>query len=84
MKAWFINRDNGYFAVTEPDGSFTIPNLPAGVPLEFRVWQEALGAVKDVTVDGKATTWPKGKLTLTLEPDSETDMSVTINATSFK
>ena len=40
MNAAILVRDNGYFAVTADDGSFEIPNLPAGIELEFRVWQE--------------------------------------------
>lgn len=84
MAAWFINRDNAYFAVTQPDGSFEIANLPAGVPLEFKVWQEKAQWLKDVTVDGKATTWPKGKMTITLEPDQETNLDVVISSAVFQ
>jgi hypothetical protein len=83
MQAWFINRDNGYFAVTNPDGSFEIPNLPAGVPIEIRVWQEKLGPVSEVLVNGEATTWSKGRLALTLEPDSELDLNVVLDASQF-
>ncbi len=84
MAAWFINRDNGYFAVTKPDGSFEIPNLPAGVPLEFKVWQEKAQWLKDVTVGGQAATWPKGKLTITLQPDQETNLEVVVSAAAFQ
>lgn len=83
MQAWFINRDNGYFAVTKPDGSFEIANLPAGVPIELRVWQEKLGAVSNVTVNGESTTWSKGRLALTLEPDSELELNVVLDASLF-
>ncbi|MGC3968091.1 MAG: hypothetical protein QM775_12190 [Pirellulales bacterium] len=40
MKAYHIVRADPYFAVSSTDGSFTIPNLPAGVELEFQVWHE--------------------------------------------
>jgi hypothetical protein len=79
MKAWFINRDNGYFAVTQPDGSFEIPNLPAGVDLAFRVWQEKIGPITQVTLNGQPTNWSKGKLTVQLEPDGETVMDVVLS-----
>lgn len=79
MKAWFINRDNGYFAVTQPDGSFEIPNLPAGVDLEFRVWHERTGPISEVTLNGEPATWSKGKLAVRLEPDSETVMDVVLS-----
>jgi hypothetical protein len=83
MQAWFINRDNGYFAVTNPDGTFEIANLPAGVPIELRVWQEKLGAVSNVTVNGEPTTWSKGKLALTLDPDTELELNVVLDASQF-
>lgn len=60
MKAWMITRDNGYFAVTQPDGSFEIPNLPAGVVLDLRVWQERSKAVTQAVVNGENTKWSKG------------------------
>jgi hypothetical protein len=79
MKAWFINRDNAYFAVTQPDGSFQLPNLPAGVELEFRVWQEKIGPITEVTLNGQPTSWSKGKMTVRLEPNSELDMDVVLS-----
>ncbi len=79
MKAWFINRDNGYFAVTQEDGSFSIPNLPAGVELEFRVWQEKIGPITQVTLNGQPANWSKGKMTVKLEPDSEINMDVVLS-----
>ncbi len=83
MKAWMITRDNSYFAVTKPDGSFEIPNLPAGVELEFRVWQERIKAVTDVTVNGSATKWSKGRLNITLQPDTVTNLDVVLDASIF-
>jgi hypothetical protein len=79
MKAWFINRDNPYFAVTGPDGSFQIPNLPAGVELEFRVWQEKIGPITQVSLNGQSTSWSKGKMTVMLEPESELEMDVVLS-----
>jgi hypothetical protein len=42
MKAWHLVLDHPYMAVTDADGKFTIPNLPAGKH-EFIVWQEKAG-----------------------------------------
>lgn len=83
MKAWMITRDNSYFAVTRPDGSFEIPNLPAGVKLDLRVWQERVKAVTDVTVNGAPTKWSKGRLTLNLEPDTDVNLDVVLDASIF-
>ncbi len=84
MKAWLLNRDNSYFAVSGPDGSFEIPNLPAGVELELRVWQEKINAVSDVTLNGSPTTWSKGKATVTLPADSDVEWNVTLDASLFQ
>ncbi|HWA99076.1 MAG TPA: hypothetical protein VG713_11315 [Pirellulales bacterium] len=48
MKAYIIARDDPYFAITKPDGSFEIANLPAGEEIEFQVWQEIKGNGFDV------------------------------------
>jgi len=84
MTAWFINRDNSYYAVTGPDGAFEIPNLPAGVPLELRVWQEKLGSISNVIVDGSPKTWSKGKLSVTLEADTAQELNVAIDVGQIK
>jgi hypothetical protein len=42
MKAFHLVLDHPYMAVTDADGKFTIPNLPAGKH-EFIVWQEKAG-----------------------------------------
>ncbi len=39
MKAWHLVLDHPYGAVTKKDGSFEIPNLPAGKH-KFRIWHE--------------------------------------------
>ena len=83
MTAYFINRDNGYFAVTNTDGTFEIPNLPAGVEIDIRVWQELSGPISQVTLDGQATKWSKGKMSITLEPDEDRNMDVVLDSSLF-
>jgi hypothetical protein len=84
MQAWMLTRDNGYFDVTASDGSFEIPNLPAGVPVELRIWQEKIGPVQEVIVDGQPTKWSKGRLELNLEPGTEMVLDVVIDAATFQ
>ncbi|HEY2411899.1 MAG TPA: hypothetical protein VGI40_06640 [Pirellulaceae bacterium] len=84
MSARMIVRDSPYFAVTKPDGSFEIANIPAGVPLEFRVWQEKGKFLQDVKVDGKVEKWSKGRLKLTLQPGEQKEMEVVVDAATFK
>ena len=88
MQSYMIFRANGYFAVTGEDGSFELPNLPAGVPVKVSVWHEATKGVPGsvVSVDnpeiGKA--WGKrGSFTVNLAADSQTDIKVAINAAAL-
>jgi plastocyanin len=53
MNAYVGVLDHPYFAVTKPDGSFSIPNLPPGT-YKLAAWHERLGTQTiDVTVAAK-------------------------------
>jgi hypothetical protein len=83
MAAHMLVRNNPYFAVTNPDGTFEIANVPAGVPLEFRIWQERAGFVQKVTLNGSPATWSKGKYAVTLQPDETQELKVSVDAGVF-
>ena len=84
MTAYFIGRDDGYFAVTAKDGSFEIPNVPAGVKLTFRVWHERIGAISgSVNVNGSPQKWKKGKFSQTFDAASPPELNVELNAADF-
>lgn len=51
-------RDNDYVAVSQPDGTFTMPDLPPG-EWEFRAWHERRGYLAQ---------WPKGTFLHTVHP----------------
>ena len=76
MKAYMVFRKDGYVAVTAADGSFTIPDLPAGEPLEFQVWHErSTGPNGALGLDNADLKWtPKGRFQITLEPDQVKDI----------
>ena len=85
MRTYMIFRDNGYFSVTGEDGKFSLPNLPAGVPIKVTVWHEATKGVpvSDASVEpaGIAEGWNKrGTFTVNLKPDAETDLNIAINS----
>jgi hypothetical protein len=81
MNAWFIARPDPYFAVTKPDGTFEIPQLPAGVEITFRVWQERFPSINGpVNVNGGEAKWSKGKFTLKLEPNTDAELNVVLDA----
>ena len=55
MTAWAVVVDHPYFAVTGPDGSFTISDLPAGT-YELEIWHEVAGVqTQTITVGSNAT-----------------------------
>jgi hypothetical protein len=56
MQNWGYAIDNPYYAVTGPNGSFTIGDLPAGT-YHIRAWHPILGTQeRDVTVTSNGTT----------------------------
>jgi hypothetical protein len=83
MSARILVRNAPHFAVTKPDGTFEIPNVPAGVPLEFRVWQEKSKFLQDVTVNGKKEKWSKGRMKATLQPDQPLVLDVQVDPAAF-
>ncbi|MGY8767608.1 MAG: hypothetical protein ACKVH8_04115 [Pirellulales bacterium] len=86
MKAYVLIRDDSYFSISEKDGTFEIPNLPAGVPIELRIWHELInGGVQNVTFKGQPTNWRKGRMTITLDPDeTQNNFEVVIASSEFE
>lgn len=76
MKAYVIFRKDGYVAVSAADGSFAIPDLPAGEPLEFQVWHaRATGSGGGVVLERPDLKWnPKGRFVVTLQADEVKDL----------
>ena len=66
MKGYIIPRDDPYVVVSGADGSFEIKNLPAGGTLEFQLWHERCGYVRDVDVKGTAA--KRGRIKIKIEP----------------
>jgi len=58
--AYILPRDNPYMAVSKPDGTFRIPNLPAD-ELEFQVWHERVGYLA-------TPQWSKGRFKMHIKP----------------
>lgn len=76
MKAYAVFRKDGYVAVTAADGSFTIPDLPAGETIELQVWHErSTGPNGAVGLEKPELKWtPKGRFQIKLEPDEIKDL----------
>jgi hypothetical protein len=90
MRANMIVRNNPYFDVTQEDGSFRIPHVPAGVELEYRIWQEKAGFIsakqtdETVKLNGEAIDVKKGTFKLSLDDSQTLDLQIEIKSTVFK
>jgi hypothetical protein len=65
MSAWLVVQDQPYIAVTAPDGTFEIKNLPTG-KLTFSAWHEKANSVSNVSLGGKPTEWKRGRFEVTV------------------
>lgn len=81
MKAYLLPRKDLYFAVTGPDGSFEIPNLPAGEEIELQLWHErgagAQGALV-VKEPAELKCSDKGRCKLTLKADETKTLDIKV------
>ena len=89
MKAYFLPRKNGYFAITAPDGTFEIPLVPAGEELEFQVWHESAAGPGSslvlTTPEAKELKWSKkGRFKLKLAEDEVKPIKLTVPADAFR
>ncbi len=85
MRAYLLPREDKYFAVTASDGSFEIPNLPAGEELELQVWHErGAGPGGGLVLPRKDLKWTKrGRFKVKLEPDQTTDLALEVPPTAL-
>jgi plastocyanin len=68
MNAFVFVLDHPYVGISDAAGKIKIENLPAGVPLEFKIWHEVQNkAIEEVTLAGKKETWKKGNVIITLK-----------------
>ena len=83
MGAWLVVRKDPYAAVTDADGKFTIKDLPAGKELEFGLWQENAGYLKDASYKGgKANN--RGRFKIKLKPGENDLGDIKVSASVFK
>jgi len=83
MKAYLVVRKDPYAAVTDSSGKFTIKDLPAGKELEFGLWQENSGYLKNATFKGgKADT--RGRFKFKIKPGENNLGDIKVSASIFK
>ncbi len=83
MSAFIMATPHPYIATTDDQGKFKLENVPAGVPLEFRLWHERLRFIGGGTLDGSNANWPKGRMKLQLENDEDHTFEVVLDASKF-
>ena len=83
MAAYGLVRKSPYFEVTSDTGEFEMKNLPAGVPLEIRIWQEKSRFIQKATITGKHDKFAKGRLQLKLDNDEQRQLEFALAASDF-
>jgi len=83
MGAYIVARKDPYAAVTDKDGNFVIESLPAGKELEFRLWQENAGYLKNAAFKGgKADA--RGTFKFKIKPGDNDLGDIKVPASVFK
>lgn len=67
MSGWLLIKDNPYMGVSDKDGKLVIQNIPAG-KWTFQFWQEKSGYVSELTQDGEAKEWRRGRVEIEIKP----------------
>ena len=68
MNAYVFILNHPYIGISGSDGVIKIEKLPAGVELDFKIWHESQNkSIEEVNLGGKAATWTKGTVKLTLK-----------------
>jgi hypothetical protein len=76
MRAYVLVFDHPYTGISDRQGVLKIEKLPAGVPIDFKVWHESMEkSIDQVTLQDEPTLWPKGIVRWTLQPGMN-DMGV--------
>ena len=69
MGGHILIRKDPYAAVSGADGTFVIKDLPIGKELEFHLWHEAAGNLKNVTFTGGSSN-ATGRFKMKIKPGS--------------
>ncbi len=82
MSGWVLVKDNPYMAVSDQDGKLVIKNLPVG-KWTFQFWQEKSGYIDEVSIDGKKTAWPRGRLEIDIKAGTNDLGKLTLEPSIF-
>ena len=80
MKGQLLVRDNPYFALTNENGEFEIPNMPAGEEIEITFWHERN---EKLTKASGTMQLQSGVLKVKLPENQTTDLAFVFDPTDF-
>lgn len=85
MNAYIIITNHPYAGISDSVGKIKIEKLPAGIPLDFKIWHESQDkSIEEVSLGGKKETWKKGTVQLTLKEGANDLGVLLIKADRFK
>ena len=85
MNAFIIITNHPYVGISDAAGKIKIENLPAGVPLDSKIWHESQDkSIEEVSLGGKKETRKKGAVQLTLKEGANDLGVLLIKADRFK
>ncbi len=83
MSGYIIVRKDPYAAVSDKDGNFEIKDLPVGKELEFVLWQEKSGYLKNASFKGGKTD-TRGRFKYKIKPGDNDLGDIKVSASMFK
>jgi plastocyanin len=76
MNAYVLVYDHPYVGISDANGKIKIEKLPAGVPIDFKLWHESQDkSIEELTIGGKKETWKRGSTQMTLK-EGKNDLGV--------
>lgn len=85
MNAYVFVLNHPYIGISGSDGVIKIEKLPAGVELDFKIWHESQNkSIEEVNLGGKAATWSKGTVKLTLKEGANDMETLLLKPDRFK
>jgi hypothetical protein len=82
MTAYVLVRPDPYMAVSDKKGEFEIADIPAGMHT-FRIWHEALGYLKIVTLNGVKSENNRGYHKINVAAGQNALNEITIDAADY-
>ena len=86
MGAWLVVRSDPYAGASDENGEILLKQVPAGKELEFQLWQEKSGFLKNAEIKGVdgVKVDGKGRFKLKLEDGKPLELTINVPADALK